>query len=408
MNNLRFGLMSVAVIAVTNLAVAGIGQRLGIGFNINNQKLYGNHATGAFALGGNPINFRLDLSPALFLDSDLGFAKSQVAVPGGTLTTDMINAGLRFGYRFFNDKAVNPLLFVGAGLINFRNLRGARAFDGYGALGAGAEIFVSDRFGLNVTADYRYTTGDEFDGFVGGKGRDALLNVALGVNYYFSGKRKDRLFDQQFSGEPVPVQETQTMSAPPEVDAARHAENMFKRNQLLYSLRNREKDIQLLQAKIAVLDRYANELRNKLGQARVVNATAEAGREREGDSYATQYRNALVLFQAGYFKNAISAFKSLLSQNPSHALTASTWYWLGESYYNASAYPDAVRAFSESARMTHEPLKGDMALLMRGLSRWKTGKTEAARTDFQKLATTRPESRVGQLAQEYLADLKEN
>ena len=73
-------------------------------------------------------------------------------------------------------------------------------WDGYVALGAGTEFFASDFLAVNVTADFRYTSGDGFDGGFDGSRKDGYLNLGLGFIYHF-----DRHSNQ---GEPyIPVPE---------------------------------------------------------------------------------------------------------------------------------------------------------------------------------------------------------
>jgi len=175
---------------LVGILFAGIKDKLGIGVNVNSQRLYGDNLRGDFVFGGSPLILRYNFKPKLFLDADLGFSKLSTPFAGTTLETEMINIGLKLGYRFFHENRFNPIIYVGGGAFNFKQGNSQRFWDGYAAAGAGAEFFITNFLGLNVSGDYRYTTGDDFDGSRLGKGKDAFVNVAGGVVFYFGGRTR--------------------------------------------------------------------------------------------------------------------------------------------------------------------------------------------------------------------------
>jgi len=97
----------------------------------------------------------------------------------------MLNFGVKAGYTFLTSQIYQPFIYVGLGALNFSGNSG-RYWDGYAALGAGTEFFASTSLAVNVTADFRYTSGDGFDGGLSGWRTDAFLNLGLGFIYHFN------------------------------------------------------------------------------------------------------------------------------------------------------------------------------------------------------------------------------
>ena len=184
MKRISIFIFLVATMTVSHLS-GGIKDKLGLGLNINAHKLYGDTRSGDLGLGGGNLLLRYRLKPALFLESELGFLRLSTKVNGTTLNTNMLNFGAKAGYTFAGSQIYQPFIYFGLGALNFSDNGNGRYWDGYAALGAGTEFFVSDFLAVNVTADFRYTSGDGFDGGIAGAGKDGYLNLGLGFIYHF-------------------------------------------------------------------------------------------------------------------------------------------------------------------------------------------------------------------------------
>jgi len=184
MKRISIFIFLVATMTVSHLS-GGIKDKLGLGLNINAHKLYGDTRSGDLGLGGGNLLLRYRLKPALFLESELGFLRLSTKVNGTTLNTNMLNFGAKAGYTFAGSQIYQPFIYFGLGALNFSENGNGRYWDGYAALGAGTEFFVSDFLAVNVTADFRYTSGDGFDGGIAGAGKDGYLNLGLGFIYHF-------------------------------------------------------------------------------------------------------------------------------------------------------------------------------------------------------------------------------
>ena len=184
MKRISIFIFLVATMTVSHLS-GGIKDKLGLGLNINAHKLYGDTRSGDLGLGGGNLLLRYRLKPALFLESELGFLRLSTKANGTTLNTNMLNFGAKAGYTFAGSQIYQPFIYFGLGALNFSENGNGRYWDGYAALGAGTEFFVSDFLAVNVTADFRYTSGDGFDGGIAGAGKDGYLNLGLGFIYHF-------------------------------------------------------------------------------------------------------------------------------------------------------------------------------------------------------------------------------
>ncbi len=184
MKRLSIFIFLVAAMTVSHLS-GGIKDKLGLGFNINAHKLYGDTRSGSLGLSGGNLLLRYRLKPALFLESELGFLRLSTQINGTSLHTDMLNLGAKAGYTFLTSQIYQPYVYFGIGALNYSDNSG-RFWDGYAALGAGTEFFASTSLGVNVTADFRYTSGDGFDGGFDGSRKDGYLNLGLGFIYHFN------------------------------------------------------------------------------------------------------------------------------------------------------------------------------------------------------------------------------
>lgn len=217
MKRISIFIFFVAAMTVSHL-FGGIKDKLGLGLNITAPKLYGDTRSGSLGLGGGNLLVRYRLNPALFLESELGFLRLSTKMNGTTLDTDMLNFGAKAGYTFASSPIYQPFLYFGLGALNFSQNGSRRFWDGYVALGAGTEFFTSPFLSVNVTADFRYTSGDGFDGGLEGGGKDGYLNLGLGFIYHFDqhSNQGEPIFSEDFpESDPlyVEVAETNTEEA---------------------------------------------------------------------------------------------------------------------------------------------------------------------------------------------------
>ncbi len=404
-----FVVVALILFSFGNLFALGLKNKLGIGLHANSQKLYGDSFTGTFEYGVTPLYLRLNIKPSLFIDAEASYLKSKVASSFGMLETDLVNGGLKFGYRMFNQARVTPLLYAGLGAFSYESSSGGRIYDGYGALGGGLEFFVTRFLGINMTADYRMTTNDNLDGADLASSKDSFLNVSFGFNYYMGNRRTDYsqeidydMLDDysaveqggKFGDEIVPA------SSMSPVDYANYN---FKKEQLMHAIAKSENEIKLLKAKVNVMREHSDELEERIKIAGLMGD--ESAPNQRKNKYLIHYRNAIILCQAKYYDNAILTLETLIEENPFHPLTASAWYWIGESRFNSDEYQEAAAAFRRASLMSKSSLKSEISQLMIGLCHMKGGDETAARINFEKLIQVSSNASCSELAREYLDDL---
>jgi TolA-binding protein len=387
---------------------------IGIGFNLNVQKLYGDTHNGGLKFGGNPVVVRYNFQPFAYLETDVGLSQLSGKLTTGKRDTELWNFGAKLGCRLFNEMSVNPLFYFGLGMFSF-DLDGDRYWDGYGAFGGGVEYFVNPNLGLNFTTDYRYTTGDDFDGADTKSRRDGFVNLAIGVNYYLGAQGTERLelkSEKHGNGAAEVVEVNGTggngYQGVAKGRASINAQNLrTERLFLERSLADKDEAIRLLRAKKSALMEEWNNLEGKLAVKRDNTKSA-----RDGTSASLfihkHYRTALLYFEAEAYRDAVLVFKTIIDDNETHPLALSSWYWLGEGHYALQNYRAAGSAFQMVLLKAPNSEKSKMAQLMLGICYWKSGDLEMAGDHFSKVLKAPLNSEYEYLARVYLARLTRN
>lgn len=401
MKRIHIILLFLPILWFCDLSASEIGSKFGIGFSVNTQKLYGDTRSGQFVFGGSPLVLRYNFKPNGYLETDLSYGQLATKMVGGTLETSLISIGAKVGYRFLHESKLNPLLYVGIGVFNFKYGNSSRFWDGYGALGAGAELFIVPSLSLNLTGDFRYTSGDDFDGGRKEQGKDGFFNISFGINYYLGAKRTNEFYSElppwytedELTTEEVPEEQ-------PDLTVL-----TFQRDELLDSIEKKEQALKLLRVKVQGFDRYIAYLEDNLYSNGVKNTNRFLTEEKAYDPYFMQFQDGLAFYEAGQFERAVSTLKNLVRIDPENPRAGNWWYWLGESYYGKGDYFSAARAFETALAKENNPTKQSLSRLMLGLSRWKVGDLNLARVDFEKLLSRNPGAETELLLQEYLAQL---
>ena len=380
-----------------------------LGFSLNAQKLDGDIANGAFRMGGAPFNVRVSLSPITFFETEISYSRVQASRPSGNLSSHMTTFGGKAGIRFLPDRRFNPLAYLGLGIFNFRTAGQSRRYwDGYFGVGAGAEYFVGRHVGLNLMADYRFTTGDDFDGSRAGGGRDSFVNVSAGFHYHIGGRKNYAALarDQWLPGDGSLVREVNTTSdwqggTSPfsgKTAAQAFAELTFKKNQLMRTLKAKERKIHLLQLKLDLLGRRVSELKTAIS-ARVASRHGETS----FNEILVHFQSALALYQSESYDDAIKSLQTLLITAPRHPLSASWWYWLGESYFGKGNFDVAMSAFEKAESLTLNAQTSELIHLMVGICHFRLGDRAKAIAGFQQLLASDVEANLRSVTADYLA-----
>ena len=407
MKRIHLILIFLPILWFCDLSAGEIWSKLGIGFNVNTQKLRGDIHSGRFVYGGSPLVLRYNFKPAWFLETDIGVGRLSTRENGVLLETGMLNVGGKLGYRFLNAKRFNPLFYVGLGGFYYELNNSPRYWDIYGAMGAGAEIFVTRSLGVNLTGDLRYSYGNGFDGSSLVKGQDGYFNLSFGINYYLGGEPKSGidwqpeswLPDDQMAVEEVVAEE---FNSGPDLTLL-----TFQRDELLEAVEKKERLIRLLRVKVESFDSQIARLEDSFySNGRNAKEYSNGQNMPTSDPYFMQFHDALTFYDAGQFESAAEILKSLVKLDSQNAQTGNWWYWLGESYFGTEDYFSASRAFGAALSKNNQKPKQRLIQLMLGVSRWNSGDLKQAKEDFEKLLSNNPNIQIEMLVQDYLAELE--
>jgi tol-pal system protein YbgF len=103
-----------------------------------------------------------------------------------------------------------------------------------------------------------------------------------------------------------------------------------------------------------------------------------------------QYRNALVLFGKNRWADARAAFQQVFDADRSGELADNALYWIGETYYAAGDYANAMRMYARVTKEFPTENKAPDAMFKMGLAYAKTGDLAMARKTFEDVIKTYP------------------
>ncbi|NOY61467.1 MAG: tetratricopeptide repeat protein [Calditrichaeota bacterium] len=336
-------------------------------------------------------------------------------IPYSTLlNTQLITSDVRGIFRFPVHSFISPKFYLGASIIYFTRGNWPSYWDGAGLAGGGFDIGLSKRLSLSFTADYRFTTGDDFDGIANG-GKDAYLTAKAGIQYSLPTKEshKSHLLartleyhdggEQQRSNLPNWVNATET-SATGNVIASKTVATPdtadINRIQMLDDLIYvRNETIQAVKNKLRKLDQKISSLETVLEQ-KSPSRTETLSTE----DFYNEYKIAVQKFDERDYSAAANIFKSLMAQDPTNRLASNCQYWIGECEYATKNFEKAVDAFQRTLEYPNST-KTDDALIMLGLSFKKINQFKVAKQYFERLLAEYPDSEYANLAKRSIASL---
>ena len=119
---------------------------------------------------------------------------------------------------------------------------------------------------------------------------------------------------------------------------------------------------------------------------------ATAQRAVVGASIADSYREALVLYGKNRAAEARAAFQRVFNADPSGELADNALFWIGETYYMAGDYPNAMSYYRRVSDEFGDQNKAPDALYKLALALAKTGDLALARTTLQQVIARYPYS----------------
>ncbi|MCA9743409.1 MAG: tetratricopeptide repeat protein [Deferribacteres bacterium] len=208
------------------------------------------------------------------------------------------------------------------------------------------------------------------------------------------GITTDEKKDEQPAAEQANM--TEPSASPLQDEVNRLQTELFEKENIIEELRKElnEKNERLTTLQTADLS----------GRPQAQQAPAQPVPARAGESAKDRYNQALDAYNAGRYKEAISRFNSLLSENVDASLADNCQYWIGESYFGMRNYVQALVEFEKVFRYTNSN-KADAAKLKMGITYLRLNDKAAAKNEFEGLISNYPKSEYIGRAQNYLANL---
>jgi tol-pal system protein YbgF len=121
---------------------------------------------------------------------------------------------------------------------------------------------------------------------------------------------------------------------------------------------------------------------------------------------ADSYRGALILYGKGRMADARVALQQVFDADPSGELADNALYWIGETYYAASDFTNAMRVYERVTKEYPEQNKAPDAMFKIGLTFEKTGDLGMARKTFDEVIRRYPYSTAASSAKLELKRVK--
>jgi tol-pal system protein YbgF len=125
-----------------------------------------------------------------------------------------------------------------------------------------------------------------------------------------------------------------------------------------------------------------------------------------GAKIADDYRNAIMLYGRSRIADSRRAFQAVFDADPTGDLADNALFWIGETYFGAGDYTNAMRYYARVTAEFGDQNKAPDALFKTGLSQARTGDLSLARKSFQEVVARYPYSTPAASAKRELERIK--
>jgi tol-pal system protein YbgF len=132
----------------------------------------------------------------------------------------------------------------------------------------------------------------------------------------------------------------------------------------------------------------------------------QVSRALAGAQLADDYRAAIVLYGKGRVKEARQAFQDVFDSDPGGELADNALYWIGETYFAANDFQNAMRYYRRVATDFGDQNKAPDALYKMGLALAKTGDLALARKTLEEVIAKYPYSSPAASSKQELKRIK--
>jgi tol-pal system protein YbgF len=141
-------------------------------------------------------------------------------------------------------------------------------------------------------------------------------------------------------------------------------------------------------------------------EARPTSAPAPQQRALAGADLAEEYRQAIILFGRGRHAEARRAFEAVFDSDSSGDLADNALFWIGETYFAAKDYNNAVRYYMRVVNDYSSQNKAPDALFKTAMVQTRTGDLALARRTLQQVIDRYPYSSSASSAKAELERIK--
>jgi TolA-binding protein len=343
-----------------------------------------------------------------------GFGQ-QIFNPFATdFTTQLLTLDFFGQYNIPLCSAFFPIFYTGLSAINFNRGDWPSYWDGAAIAGGGIDLRLDSRVGIRLVADYRYTTGKDFDGISTGS-PDTYMTAKAGIYFVFlkpekpepaenSGLLASEVFDSILKNSSKKleqkIQASENNSTSPETVPGKSGNVGPKTNKKINELNKllgiKEEMLKKLSSELVIKDQQMVLLEKEL-------IALKKNRESGGvNNYKMDYLIAVQKFYDKDSKSADRLFNELLTLDPSHRLAGNCQYWIGECAFSFRDYDSAIDAFEKTLAYPDSP-KMDDALIMLGMSHKKLAKVDKADFYFAKILKEHTNSEYAPNAKKYMS-----
>ena len=394
---LKYVLFSVLCFLLFLSGTSSAQSKHGVGFTIGGQGFLGDRPNSGLGLGFDGI-YQYQISQYVGVQSGFGFSQVRYKIGAATNPTNIINLDLRANFELPVHPIFTPFLSAGFGLVGFhvKTFQPGGLYADAAILGGGGfKIKVSPKFQWITYADARITTGDALDFLAAGKGDDGYWSLRTGVIYNLGGGdepdviARERFPYDEFS-EPDFV--SQAGASGGAKDLEEYIKLKSRIDELAGNIDSKEKEISDLQ----------NSLNDQ--KTRVTTLASDASnqpsrsisKQSSLSGFGPIYEEGLANYYNKNYDEAISLFRHLLEEYPTHSLASNCQFWIGESMFRMGRFDDSVGELLKVLRFDRS-LKKDDAIFYLGRAYLNVGSGQKAKNAFNRLVNDYPTS-------DYVAD----
>jgi tol-pal system protein YbgF len=125
-----------------------------------------------------------------------------------------------------------------------------------------------------------------------------------------------------------------------------------------------------------------------------------------GAKIADDYRTAIMLYGRGRVADSRRAFQEVFEADPTGDLADNALFWIGETYFGAADYSNAMRYYARVTAEFSDQNKAPDALFKTGLAQARTGDLALARKTYQEVIARYPYSTPAASARHELERIK--